>query len=75
MGHSKLPWKIVTIECNGKDISDNDKAPDDCGYMYNGEYVAIVDADAGIVVDNADYYPQPVSLENAKLIVDSVNKN
>ena len=35
---------------------------------YGLEYVAVVDGDGEVVCDNAGYYPQPVSIENARLI-------
>lgn len=69
-------WKILEINCDDYKfgVCSSPNKPKDVGDMYNGEYVAIMCGDE-IISDNADYYPQPITKENAKHIVKRVNQH
>ena len=40
---------------------------------YHGDLIDVLDGDGNIVCSNEAYYPEPVTKENAELIVRAVN--
>lgn len=58
--HIEKPKEVLTGLWRVETLTDADH--------YGSNYVAVLDSEGRVVADNADYYAQPITLEDARLI-------